>query len=126
MVRWEQQVVGKTPLVNAVVPCGNGTLVLEHRRYRRFERRLTTTPDRPAELTLRLLRPPSTLILESRPLGAQFQVNGRPVGSGPASVTVHKFVETTVSATLPGFRAWSKKIYVNQHKTRIRAELVRR
>jgi hypothetical protein len=125
-VHWDEQLIGTTPLVDAVVPCGEATLILQHKRYRDAEKRLTATPGAPAEVDLRLLRPSGTLLLESRPPGAQFQVNGRPVGQSPTSVVVSGYMEATVTASLPGFRAWSHKVYVKRPKTRLRAELVRR
>jgi hypothetical protein len=125
-VVWGTRPLGKSPLQDVPVPCGDATVTLRHERYQDVKRALTAEPGRAAIMSERLRRPPGTLALSSSPPGARFMVNGQALGAGPRKVSIWRFEHVHVEASLPGYQSWSKTVYVKEPTMKLNAQLARR
>jgi hypothetical protein len=111
-VRVDGTVIGRTPLVDHKVPCGDILVSVEHPRYEKVERHLTISDGRDARVELHLTRPPGVLDLRSSPPGASFTVNGASAGHAPTSAKVSAFTFVNVRASLEGYGTWTQRVYV--------------
>ncbi len=117
--------LGRTPLSNARVPCGEAEVVFRHVRYSSAALQLTSTPDAPGSLSARLVRPRAQLALSSTPDGAVFKVNRVPAGRGPRKLEVSRFESLRVEAVLPGYAPWKKTVYMRGATLKLNATLAR-
>jgi hypothetical protein len=118
--------LGKTPLGQVSVPCGEASVVLSHPRYRPATETLRASPEAPASLSARLARPSAELQLASQPDGAVFKVSGQIVGRGPRRVTVSRFESMRIEASLPGYKSWSQRVYLKGATMKLQANLTKR
>jgi hypothetical protein len=72
---------------------------------------------------MRMVRPGGRLLLQSTPPGATFTVNGQTVGKAPTGVDVSAFTQVKVSASLPGHKPWSSRVYLKSRKETVHARL---
>jgi hypothetical protein len=122
-VSWAGKSVGVTPLERVSVPCGTAVVVLRHPEFVRVEREVDAKPSALAIVAVHLVHPPGRLDLSSTPAGATFVVSGTTVGKAPTSADVTTFTQVEVSATLPGFKPWKQKVFVNERRMSVRAQL---
>jgi len=122
--------IGVGSLENVVVPCGREfNLKVEHAGYKTFERRFTAESGVPLRIDAALTRQEpvvskkSRLRISSDPDGAILTVDGKVVGRGSASVTTDMGDTVFVTATLKGYKGWSKKVYVKKKTQSVSAKL---
>lgn len=111
-VRIDGALVGRTPLADLPVACGEHVVVVEHPRYERVERHLSVADGSDGRVELRLVRPLGVLELHSSPPGAAFTVNGAKAGHSPTTAHVQAFTFVKVKATLEGYGSWNQRVYV--------------
>jgi hypothetical protein len=105
--------VGRVPVRGLTLPCGEAVVIrVEHPRYRAFERRITATPGEPVRVSAVLRRPDITLKVVSSPPGAIVTVEGKVIGRAPAAVEVSAFTKVYVTATLDGYKVWTRSVKV--------------
>jgi hypothetical protein len=114
---------GKTPIESLTIPCAGATISLVHPRYERIDRQVTATPDKPTIVDEHLARPDAVLELASSPPGATFAIDGKTVGKGPTKAKAEAFIGHTVTATLPGYKPWSQKVYLKGTAVKVSAKL---
>jgi hypothetical protein len=103
--------LGVTPVEDAEVDC-HGTLVLEHPRYQRVERKLALEPGQPGKVEESLARPTVVLTVRSTPPGADVLLDGDAVGVTPMKLTVTAFEHSTLELSLHSYKVWSQPIYL--------------
>ncbi|HVV49891.1 MAG TPA: PEGA domain-containing protein, partial [Polyangia bacterium] len=92
-------------------------------RYETVTRSLTADAGSPLTITERLHRPPATLVVDSSPAGAAISLNGHAVGKAPRRLPTLRYEHLTIRATLPGYAAWTKKVYLTEATTEVTAQL---
>jgi hypothetical protein len=122
-IAWRGKPLGVTPLAEASIPCGEGTLTITHERYETVSKPLTAESGVPVAVDERLHRPPATLIVNSIPQGASLSVNGHAVGSAPRRVPTMRYEHLTIRATFPGYAPWTKKVYLTGDTMQVTAQL---
>jgi|GEM_PF-5438593 len=100
------------------VPCGAVEVSLRHPRYKLASREVTAGPGG-AAVEVSLSRPVHKLTVLSKPAGATVKVNGRKVGTTPATVSVPGFEKARVEVAKFGFKATKKRVYVRRKKQRV-------
>jgi hypothetical protein len=105
------------------VPCGEATLVFERPRYAVEQRSVAARPGAPAEVSVRLERPPATLQVSASAPDATVKVNGRAVGRAPRSVPVPRFEQVRIEVTAPGHAPWRQTMYVKDATVNVAAKL---
>jgi hypothetical protein len=120
-VRWNDAPLGMTPLAATPVPCGPAEVTLSHPRYQRVVLATEARPDAPATVDIVMERPLGVLTVASRPAGATFTVDGAAVSGGKARVRAYAHVDVT--ATLPGHRPWTQRVYVRGATAAVVADL---
>jgi hypothetical protein len=123
-VLWGKRVLGRSPLRDAPVPCGDATLSLRHERYRAVDRGVHAEPGKRALVDERLRRPPATLVLTSSPPKARFTINDNVIGPGPHRLETWRFETARLEAWLPGYQRWTKTLYVKEPLTKLNVQLV--
>jgi hypothetical protein len=107
--------VGSGPALQLPVPCHQElVLALQHPRYRPLERRLTATPGEPLRVNAAMRRPDGQLTITSTPAGAVVTVNGKVVGRTPTVAEVNAYTSVHVTASLSGYKVWTKKVRVSR------------
>ncbi|HVU50586.1 MAG TPA: PEGA domain-containing protein, partial [Polyangia bacterium] len=124
IVSWGGRSLGHAPLDGVEVPCGPGTLVLRHERYKDVSRAVTADPSRPLVVSERLRRPNGTLLFASTPPRAVFTVNGVEIGPAPRRMGTWRFETVHVEATLPRYLPWKKTFYFKDETMKLEARLV--
>ena len=122
-IAWRGKPLGVTPLAEAAIPCGEGTLTITHERYETVSKTLTAESGVPVAVDERLHRPPATLIVNSIPQGASLSLNGHAVGSAPRRVPTMRYEHLTIRATFPGYAPWTKKVYLKGDSMQVTAVL---
>jgi hypothetical protein len=122
-VLWRGEVLGKSPLVGARIPCGTGTLTISHERYETVTRELTAESGAPLAISERLHRPVATLVVVSSPPGATITVNGQLLGAAPRRLPTSRYEHVSIRASLAGYAPWTKKVYLTEATTRVTAQL---
>jgi len=122
-VRWGDAELGTTPFAERPIPCGEARVVLEHPRYQSVERTVVARPDAPVTIEVRMERPDGHLELRSVPPGARFTIDGVAIGRDATDVAVRTFSRVYVTATLPGYRPWSRRLYVRGREDSVVVEL---
>jgi hypothetical protein len=122
-IAWRGKPLGTSPLSEAEIPCGEGTLTITHERYEAVTKTLTAEAGVPVALDERLHRPPATLIVNSLPQGAAISINGHGVGTTPRKVPTMRYEHLTIKATLPGYAPWTKKVYLKDDSMQVTAVL---
>ncbi len=122
-IAWSGKPLGATPLAEAAIACGEGTLTITHERYETVTKTLTAETGVPVALDERLHRPPATLVVSSSPPGAAISLNGHPVGTAPRRVPTLRYEHLTIKASLPGYAPWTKKIYLTAETLQVSAQL---
>jgi hypothetical protein len=122
-VSWRGQTLGRSPIGDAKIPCGAGTLTIAHERYQTITREVTAAAETPVDLTERLHRPPATLIVGSSPPGAAISVNGQALGAAPRRLPTARYEQVSIRATLAGYPPWTKKVYLSEATTKVTAQL---
>jgi hypothetical protein len=120
-VRWNDAPLGMTPLAATPVPCGPAEVTLSHPRYQRVVLATFARPDAAAAVDVVMERPLGVLTVASRPPGATFTVDGAAVAGGKARVRAYAHVDVT--ATLPGHRPWTQRVYVRGASAAVVADL---
>lgn len=122
--------LGVGSLKDVKVPCDREfTLEVEHAGYRTFERHFTAEAGVPLRIDAALTRQEAAVSKKSRlrivsdPDGAILTVDGKVVGRGSASVTIGTGDTVFVTATLKGYKGWSKKVYVKKKTQTVNARL---
>jgi hypothetical protein len=118
------RVLGVTPLAAVEVPCQESALVLTRPRYNPGRATLAPTPGTQATVSVRLARPPASLLLTSTPANAVFKVNRASLGRSPQEAPVMRFESAHIEATLAGYRPWQQTVYLSTQKMTIHAVLV--
>lgn len=122
-VRFRGNKVGMTPLEEAPVPCGEGRLELSRPRWVSQTLTLNVQPGETAQVQERLRRPTVKLRLVSSPAGATFYLGRRKLGTSPVVAEVPAYTRHSLRASLPGHKAWSRKVYLKPGRETVRAEL---
>jgi len=122
-VSWRGQMLGKSPIANAKIPCGAGALTIVHERYQTLTREVTAEADTPVAISERLHRPPAMLIVGSSPPGAMISVNGQALGAAPRRLPTSRYEQVSIRATLVGHPPWTKKVYLSEATTKVTAQL---
>ncbi len=125
-VLWRGELLGKSPLVGARIPCGAGTLTISHERYETVTRELTAETRAPLAISERLHRPAATLVVVSSPPGATITVNGQSLGAAPRKLPTARYEHVSIRASLPGYATWTKKVYLTEATTKVTAQLTGR
>jgi len=122
--------IGVGSLKDVKVPCGKElTLKVEHAGYKTFERHFTAETGVPLRVDAALTRQEpavskkARLKIVSEPDGAILTVDGKVVGRGSASATMDIGDTVFVTATLKGYKGWSKKVYVKKKTQTVSAKL---
>jgi hypothetical protein len=121
--------VGVGELADLAVPCGRELkLVVEHAGYRTFEKSFTASPELPLRIDASLARLPaapkrSRLRVVTDPAGAILTVDGKVVGRTPTTVTVTTAETVFLTATLKGYKGWTKRVTVKKKKQTVSANL---
>jgi hypothetical protein len=122
--------VGVGSVEDVKVPCDREfTLKVEHAGYKSFERRFTAATGVPLRIDAALTRQEIVVVKKSRlrvvsePAGAILTVDGKVVGRGTASATLDTGATVLVTATLKGYKPWSKKVYVKKKTQTVSAKL---
>ncbi len=123
VVTWGDTVLGKTPLAQAVVPCGPAEVTLERERYDSVKRKVEVAPGVVLQLDAKLQRPAARLTVTSSPAGATVMLNGRPVGKTPRALAVSRFESVKVDIRLPGHRSWHTNVYLKDPQNTLDAKL---
>jgi hypothetical protein len=123
-VMWGDVALGPGPIGRASIPCGKAVVTIQHDRYEDVTRTMTAKPGQMAALSERMRRPPAKVMITSDPPRAQIKFNGRAIGGAPRNISALRFEHVRVSASLPGYQPWSKKLYLRQADTKIDVELV--
>jgi hypothetical protein len=121
---WGGKVLGGSPIAVARIPCGAGTLTIEHERYQSVTRDLTAEPGTAVVISQRLRRPPGTLIVSSSPPRAYVTVNDQMLGPAPRRLAASRYEQVSIRATFPGYLPWTEKIYLKEASTTVTAHLV--
>jgi hypothetical protein len=122
-VTWSDQVLGRTPIANAKIPCGAGVLTIAHERYQTLTRDVKAEAGTPVAVSERLHRPPATLIVGSSPPGAAISVNGQPLGAAPRRLPTSRYEHVSIRATMAGYTPWTKKVYLSEATNKVTAQL---
>jgi hypothetical protein len=122
-VSWDGRPLGTTPLNEVPVPCGTGTVVMRHERYRSTLHELTAAPGAPAQLSERLRRPPATLLVTSSPPQANITINDEPLGPTPRKLDTRRYEHLRVQASLPGYAPWTRTVYIKGPVTKLTVQL---
>ncbi len=122
--------LGVGTLKDVTVPCGRElTLKVEHAGYKTFERHFTAESGVPLRIDAALTRQEPAVSKKARlrivsdPPGAILTVDGKVIGRGSASVTIDQGDTVFVTATLKGYKGWSKKVYVKKKTQSVSAKL---
>jgi hypothetical protein len=115
-----RRVLGRTPLEQVPVPCGQTRIRILHPRYEPRIETLLASADAPASISSRLVRPRAVLQLSSVPRGAMFRINGNPVGRAPRTASVPRYETIRVDASLGG-RTWKRSFYVKAKSSALSA-----
>jgi hypothetical protein len=121
---WGGQPLGASPLEHAQIPCGSATVAIEHERYQPVTQVLNADPGKPVVVSLRLHRPPGTLVVTSAPAHAYVTVNDQMLGPAPRRLAAWRYEQVSIRATYPGYQPWTKKIYLKEPTTNVTAQLV--
>jgi PEGA domain-containing protein len=121
---WGGKVLGVSPLEHAQIPCGSAMVAIEHERYQPVTQLLNADPGKPVVLSLRLHRPPGTLVVTSAPAHAYVTVNDQMLGPAPRRLAAWRYEQVSIRATYPGYQPWTKKIYLKEPTTNVTAQLV--
>lgn len=139
--------VGATPLTLRALAFGSHTVRLTRTGFAAEERRITMSATQPAQSVVVDLAPtrdrgasdaradgagarPSatagaaaSLIIDSRPAGAAVYIDGRRVGTTPATIDNVRLGQHTVFLELEGFRGWSALMQFASGENRVSATL---
>jgi hypothetical protein len=122
-VRLGTRVLGQTPLEAASVACAPAAVTVAHPRYQTAETKVDLRPGTPGDLMVKLERPRAELRIDSTPPRALIKINGKPVGQAPRTVSVQRFEQVQVEATLPGAKPFRQRVYVAEPVTKVNAAL---
>jgi len=125
-VIWNDQVIGRSPIEGARVPCGAARVTIDRERWQTVTLDVNAQAGNAAVVHERLRRPRGTLIISSSPPGAQITVNRIAAGTAPKEVDVQRFEKVPVKVTLKGHQAWTKTIYLKESEMKLDAQLVPR
>jgi hypothetical protein len=110
---------GITPTVAHLKP-GKHEVSLAKERYTTVQ----TKVEAPAQLSIELKRPATTLRVVSSPLGAEVSVAGVVRGRTPTSVKLPAYESYDVQVSLAGARPWRKSVYLKGTSNEVVAQLV--
>jgi len=125
-VIWNDQVIGRSPIEGARVPCGPARVTIDRERWQTVTLDVNAQVGNAAVVHERLRRPRGTLIISSSPPGAQITVNRIAAGTAPKEVDVQRFEKVPVKVTLKGHQPWNKTIYLKESELKLDAQLVPR
>jgi hypothetical protein len=120
---WDGEPMGKTPLVNARVPCGVATVVIEHPQYLRAEKLVAAVGGARVNVYEQLARPAAHVELSSDVPDTTFKIAGKVVGTGKVSTDVLAYTTIVVMATRPGYKPWWKSVVVGAQGATVSAKL---
>ena len=131
---------GTTPLVLRDLPIGARQIVVSRPGYTPAERRITLSGDRPSrsiEVTLVPVNRPAaparpappvvgSLVIESRPTGAEVTLDGRPAGVTPLTIASVAPGRHTVVITAAGMKPVTSTVVIKAgERARVAASLER-
>src|SRR6185503_15625567 len=82
-VIWAGNVIGRSPIDGARVPCGPATVTIERERWQPATVDVNAQAGKVAKVHERLRRPRTKLAVSSTPPGAQINVNHVAAGAAP-------------------------------------------
>ena len=123
---WNDQVIGRSPIDGARVPCGPARVTIDRERWQTVTLDVNAQAGNAAVVHERLRRPRGTLIISSSPPGAQITVNRIAAGTAPKDVDIQRFEKVPVKVTLKGHQPWSKTIYLKESEMKLDVQLVPR
>ena len=125
-VIWNDQVIGRSPIEGARVPCGPARVTIDRERWQTVTLDVNAQAGAAAVVRERLRRPRGTLIISSSPPGAQITVNRIAAGTAPKDVDVQRFEKVPVKVTLKGHQPWNKSVYLKESEMKLDVQLVPR
>jgi len=114
--------LGKTPIVDAHVPCGKAELYLRRAAYQTVKRHVRVRKGHPLHFRRHLQRSYRRIRLASSPPGAVFLVNGQFVLANGNVAYVPSHSSVVIRASKRGYKNWTRRIYVAGNRT-VRARL---
>lgn len=121
-VTYNGTALGKTPIVDAHVPCGKAELQLRRAAYQTVTRHVRVRKGHPLNFRRRLQRSYRRIKLASSPPGAVFLVNGRFVLANGNVAYVPSHSAVVIRASKRGYADWTRRIYIAGNRT-VRARL---
>jgi hypothetical protein len=125
-VIWGDNVIGRSPLDGARVPCGPATVTIERERWQPVTVDVNAQAGTVAKVHERLRRPRTKLAVSSTPPGAQITVNRVAAGAAPQKLDVSRFEAVQIRATLKGYQPWNKTVYLKEADAKLDIPLVAR
>lgn len=125
-VIWGDNVIGRSPLDGARVPCGPATVTIERERWQPVTVDVNAQAGTVAKVHERLRRPRTKLAVSSTPPGAQITVNRVAAGAAPQKLDVSRFEAVQIRATLKGYQPWNKTVYLKEADAKLDIALVAR
>ena len=125
-VLWNDQVIGRSPIDGARVPCGPARVTIDRERWQTVTLDVNAQAGNAALVHERLRRPRGTLVISSSPPGAQITVNHVAAGAAPKDVDIQRFEKVPVKVTLKGHQPWNKTIYLKESEMKLDVQLVPR
>jgi formylglycine-generating enzyme required for sulfatase activity len=123
---WADDVeLGRTPLT-AELDAGRYTIAILHPEFRRFESPVTVRAGEPLAIgPVELGMPDGTLVVHSRPAGADVSIGGRYRGRTPLTVGVAPGLQQEVIVSLAGYAPVTEDVSVaSRAERRVSVELV--
>gem|GEM_PF-5731123 len=124
VVRWNNKILGTSPLVGNSVPCGPGKVSLHKAKFRLVTLDVNVVPDATFRIEQDLRAPLVRLQITSVPPGGILQVNRRKMGTTPRTLFVPMKVATMVRVMRPGHVPWMRKVVPTAASTEVHATLV--
>jgi hypothetical protein len=109
-VKVDGQSVGVSPMT-LDGPCQARRVELSHPRYVTITRVVTPALDKPESLEITLTRPMHRLNVASTPPGATIFIDGRRVGTSPATVQVPGFTIVRITIDKAGYKTVTQRYY---------------
>jgi hypothetical protein len=122
-VTWGAAALGKTPLEDVAVPCGEAVVKVDTGKSAPRELHVAAEADHPPQLVVPFGKFAAQLELRSKPPGAVFSVDGAIAGPAPTDATVAVGRRVRVTATLAGHKPWALKVLVKKKKQFVAAQL---
>jgi PEGA domain len=124
VVRWNNKILGTSPLVGKSVPCGAAKVGLHKAKFRMVTLDANVVPEMPFRIEHDLRAPLVRLQITSVPPGSILQLNRRKMGTTPRTLFVPMKVATMVRVMRPGHEPWLRRVVPTGANTKVHAALV--